>query len=39
MTARKAAAYFHGFGNLLIAVAAGSFVVAPAIEIVRTLLG
>lgn len=39
MTARKMAAHFHQFGNLLIAVAAGAFVVLPAIEIVRTLLG
>lgn len=39
MTARKAAAYFHQFGNLLIAVAAGSFVVLPAIQVVRNLLG
>jgi len=39
MTARKIAANFHQFGNLLIAVAAGSFVVLPAIEIARSLLG
>lgn len=39
MTARKIAAHFHQFGNLLIVVAAGSFVVAPAIEILRNLLG
>lgn len=37
MTARRAAAYFHQFGNVLIAVAAGSFVVLPAIEIIRHL--
>lgn len=39
MTARKAAAHFHQFGNILIAVAAGSFVVLPAIEIARALFG
>ncbi len=39
MTARQAAAHFHQFGNLLIFIAASSFVVLPAIEIVRTLLG
>ncbi|KAF0185217.1 MAG: hypothetical protein FD124_2109 [Alphaproteobacteria bacterium] len=39
MTARKAAAYFHQFGTVLIAVAAGSFVVLPAIEIIRSLAG
>ncbi len=39
MTARYAAAYFHQFGNLLIVVAAGSFVVLPAIEVIRSLIG
>jgi len=39
MTARKAAAYFHQFGNLLIAVAAGSFVVLPAIHLIGNILG
>lgn len=39
MSARKIAAHFHQFGNLLIVVAAGSFVVLPAIEIVRSLIG
>jgi hypothetical protein len=39
MTSRQFAAHFHQFGNLLIAVAAGSFVVLPAISIVQNLLG
>lgn len=39
MSLDKLSAHFHQFGNLLIVVAASSFVVLPAIEIVRTLLG
>ena len=38
MTARTAAAAFHQFGNILLAVAAISFVALPLASIVSTLL-
>jgi hypothetical protein len=39
MTRRNAAAAFHQFGNILLAVAASSFVVLPLADIVSKLLG
>lgn len=39
MTRRTAAAAFHQFGNVLLAIAASSFVVLPAADIVLKLIG
>jgi hypothetical protein len=39
MTRRNAAAAFHQFGNILLAVAASSFVVLPLASIVQSLIG
>lgn len=39
MTRRNAAAAFHQFGNILLAVAAISFTALPLASLVNTLLG
>ena len=39
MTRRNAAAAFHQFGNILLAVAASSFVLLPLASIVGDLIG
>lgn len=39
MTRRTAAAAFHQFGNILLAVAASSFVLLPLASIVTNLVG
>jgi hypothetical protein len=39
MTRRTAAAAFHQFGNILLAVAASSFVLLPLASIVTDLIG
>lgn len=39
MTRRNAAAAFHQFGNILLAVAAMSFIALPLASLVNTLLG
>jgi len=39
MTRRAAAAAFHQFGNILLAVAASSFVLLPLASIVSDLVG
>ena len=39
MTRRNAAAAFHQFGNILLAVAALSFVALPLTSLVSTLIG